>query len=119
MQKLQTNQQPDQDQKTKNYDQRLIVAALCIAAIFFVFFVMHSRYFNLVTTSNSLWDDSKDFAAVGLPYIFSSFVFFYLLPVLVRGRGQQRLKAVVLAALAVYFAFHYGEMIVENYVINR
>ena len=100
----------------RQFTERLLHRpAFCIAA---VFFVMHSRYFNLATTNDSIGDEIKDFASVGLPCIFSSFAFIFLLPVLVRGRGQQWLKAIVLAALAVYFAFQYWEIIVENYVIN-
>ena len=116
--KMQTPHKDEQCEalkRVKNYTTRLLVAAFCIAA---VFFVMHSRYFNLTTTNDSLWDEIKDFVGVGLPCILSSFAFIYLLPVLVRGRGQQWLKAVVLAALAVYFAFQYWEMIIENYGIN-
>jgi hypothetical protein len=101
--------------KAKSYEIRINAAACGMVAIFIV---KYSRYLNLVTTVNSSWDVIKMFLAIAIPCAIATFAFLMLLPIVVRGSNQQRLKAVVLALLAAYFAFSYWEMMIENYVIN-
>ena len=94
----------------KNYHHRLLVSALCLAAVFLISLVTYAP------PSNDAWYEG---AILAFTVLSSSFACIFLLPVLVYGRGEQRVSAVVLVIFSGYYAYKGWEAVIVDYVINR
>lgn len=110
MESLNKPQRPVENLAKKQFANRLIVATLCIAVVFMLGLVTYTP------PSNRAWFEGALLAAVVL---LPSFACIYLLPVLLRGQGEQRVAALVLLILSGYFAYRGWEIAIVDYVINR